>query len=125
MSDQAYTVVITEVDPEGKIVAIKRVREITGLGLADAKSMVENLPSSIIDGLFESQASELCDLLTSVGMRVERQVDRTNPPTMKNLKRMSFDDTTGVSGLDTGGQINIPVEGGGYITISGDDNENA
>src|SRR5438552_10058013 len=118
MSDETYAVVVTAIDPQRKIVAIKRVREITGLGLADAKSVIENLPSVIMDGLFESQASELCDLLTNVGMRAERQVDPTNPPTMKNLERMSFDNTTGVSDLASGGEINIPVEDGGYITIS-------
>jgi ribosomal L7/L12-like protein len=120
MSDEAYAVVITAIDSERKIVAIKRVREITGLGLADAKSMVENLPSKILDGLYASQASELCDLLTSVGMRVERQVDRTNPPTVKNLQQMSFDDS---GELAPGEEINIPIEGGGYVRISRGDDE--
>src|SRR5260370_38754566 len=99
MSNEAYAVVITGIDPERKIVAIKRVREISGLGLADAKSMVENLPSVIMDGLFESQAYELSDLLTSVGIRLDRQIDPINPATRKNLKQLSFDNTIGVSDL--------------------------
>ncbi len=106
--------------------AIKRIREITGLGLADAKSLVENLPSVIMDGLFAAQAAELCDLLTSVGMRVERQVDSANPPTLKNLKQMSFDSNDDTS-VAAGGEISIPIEGGGYLTIrkARSDNEDA
>jgi hypothetical protein len=114
--DEAYAVTITASDPERKIVAIKRIREITGLGLAAAKSLVENLPSVIMDGLFAAQAAELCNLLTSVGMRVERQVDSANPPTLKNLKQMSFDSTDDTS-VPAGGEIRIPIEGGGYLTI--------
>jgi hypothetical protein len=120
MSDQAYAVVITGIDPERKIQAIKKVREVTGLGMADAKSLVEDLPSKIMDGLYGPQASELCDLLSSVGMRVERQIDRSNPPTIKNLQRLSFDEP---GNLAPGEEINIPIEGGGYLRISRDDDE--
>jgi hypothetical protein len=115
MSDEAYAVVITAINPQRKIVAIKRIREITALGLADAKSMVEDLPSVVMDGLFARQAAELCDLLTSVGMRVERQVDRANPPTLKNLQQMSFD--TPDTSIAPGEEIRIPIEGGGYLSI--------
>ena len=116
MNEAAYAVFITAIDPKRKIVAIKTVREITGLGLADAKAMVEDLPSRVMNGLYESQAIELSGLLGSAGMTSERRLDPFNPPLFKNLKQMSFDDA---GSLEEGEEIKIAVQGGGYIIIGG------
>ena len=54
-----------------KIKVIKAVREITGLGLADAKAVVEAAPKSIKEGVSKDEAEELKKNLEEVGAKVE------------------------------------------------------
>ena len=54
-----------------KIKVIKAVREITGLGLADAKAVVEAAPKAIKEGVSKDEAEEIKSKLTAVGAEVE------------------------------------------------------
>ena len=54
-----------------KIKVIKAVREITGLGLADAKALVEAAPKAIKEGVSKDEAEELKKTLEEVGAKVE------------------------------------------------------
>ena len=54
-----------------KIKVIKVVREITGLGLADAKALVESAPKAIKEGLSKDDAEALKKQLEEVGAKVE------------------------------------------------------
>ena len=54
-----------------KIKFIKAVREITGLGLADAKAVVEAAPKAIKEGVSKDEAEELKKKLEEVGAKVE------------------------------------------------------
>ena len=54
-----------------KIKVIKTVREITGLGLADAKAVVEAAPKAIKEGVSKDEAEELKKKLEEVGAKVE------------------------------------------------------
>ena len=54
-----------------KIKVIKAVREITGLGLADAKAVVEAAPKAIKEGVSKDEAEELKTKLEEVGAKVE------------------------------------------------------
>ena len=54
-----------------KIKVIKAVREITGLGLADAKAVVEAAPKAIKEGVSKDEAEELMKMLVEVGAKVE------------------------------------------------------
>ena len=54
-----------------KIKVIKAVREITGLGLADAKAVVEAAPKAIKEGVAKDEAEELKKKLEEVGAKVE------------------------------------------------------
>ena len=54
-----------------KIKVIKAVREITGLGLADAKAVVEAAPKAIKEGVSKDEAEELTKKLEEVGAKVE------------------------------------------------------
>ena len=54
-----------------KIKVIKAVREITGLGLADAKAVVEAAPKAIKEGVSKEEAEELKKKLEEVGAKVE------------------------------------------------------
>ena len=54
-----------------KINVIKAVREITGLGLADAKAVVEAAPKAIKEGVSKDEAEELKKKLEEAGAKVE------------------------------------------------------
>jgi len=54
-----------------KIQTIKAVREITGLGLKDAKALVESAPSLMIQGLSKNKAEEVQAKLQEAGATAE------------------------------------------------------
>lgn len=54
-----------------KVPVIKAVREITGLGLKEAKDLVEGAPASVKEGVEQSEADELKKKLEEVGATVE------------------------------------------------------
>ncbi|KZZ85488.1 MULTISPECIES: 50S ribosomal protein L7/L12 [Bacillaceae] len=54
-----------------KIKVIKVVREITGLGLKEAKEMVDNAPKPVKEGIAKEEAEELKAKLEEVGAGVE------------------------------------------------------
>jgi len=54
-----------------KIPVIKVVREITGLGLKEAKDLVEGAPKPVKEGLNKAAAEEIKKKLTDVGATVE------------------------------------------------------
>ena len=65
-----FDVVLAEIGPE-KIKVIKVVREITGLGLADAKAAVEAAPKALKEGISKEDAEEIKKKLEEVGAKVE------------------------------------------------------
>ena len=54
-----------------KIKVIKVVREITGLGLADAKALVDGAPKTLKEGAAKEEAEEIKTKLEEVGATVE------------------------------------------------------
>ncbi len=56
---------------EKKINVIKEVRAITGLGLKEAKDLVEAVPSAIKEGISKEEAEELKKKLEDAGATVE------------------------------------------------------
>ncbi len=65
-----FDVVLAEIGAE-KIKVIKVVREATGLGLAEAKAMVEAAPKAIKEGISKDDAEALKAKLEEVGAKVE------------------------------------------------------
>lgn len=65
-----FTVVLKEVGAE-KIKVIKAVREITGLGLKEAKEVVDGAPSNVKEGCEKAEADALKAQLEEVGAVVE------------------------------------------------------
>ena len=65
-----FDVVMTSFGAE-KIKVIKEVRGITGLGLADAKALVEGVPAKIKEGISKEDAEALKAQLEAVGATVE------------------------------------------------------
>lgn len=54
-----------------KIAVIKAVREATGLGLVDAKAMVDGAPKAVKEGVSKEVADELAEKLKASGAEVE------------------------------------------------------
>jgi large subunit ribosomal protein L7/L12 len=65
-----WTVVLKEGGPK-KIQVIKAVREITSLGLKEAKDAVDNVPSNIKEGVSKAEAEEFKKKLEEQGAVVE------------------------------------------------------
>ena len=65
-----FDVVLVEVGAE-KIKVIKAVREITGLGLAEAKAAVEGTPKTLKEAVSKDEAEALKAKLEEVGAKVE------------------------------------------------------
>ena len=65
-----FDVVLAEVGAE-KIKVIKAVREITGLGLAEAKAAVDSAPKALKEGISKEDAEAAKAKLEEVGAKVE------------------------------------------------------
>ena len=65
-----FDVVLAEVGAE-KIKVIKAVREITGLGLAEAKAVVEGAPKALKEGVSKEDAENFKKQLEEAGAKVE------------------------------------------------------
>ena len=65
-----FDVVLAEIGAE-KIKVIKAVREITGLGLKEAKELVDGAPSNVKEGCEKAEAETLKAQLEEVGAVVE------------------------------------------------------
>lgn len=64
-----FDVELTEVPAAGKIAVIKVVREATGLGLKEAKDLVEAAPKVIKEGASKEEAEELKKKIEEAGDR--------------------------------------------------------
>lgn len=65
-----FTVVLAEAGAE-KIKVIKAVREITGLGLKEAKELVDGAPSNVKENIEKDEADQIKAALEEVGAKVE------------------------------------------------------
>ncbi len=65
-----FTVVLAEIGAN-KINVIKEVRAITGLGLKEAKDLVEGAPKEVKAGVSKAEAEEIKKKLTDAGAKVD------------------------------------------------------
>ena len=63
-----FDVELTEVGPN-KVKVIKVVRDYTGLGLKEAKELVDSAPSIIKEGITKAEADDLAEKLTAEGAK--------------------------------------------------------
>jgi large subunit ribosomal protein L7/L12 len=66
-----FTVTLKAYPAEKKVTVIKVIREITGLGLKEAKDLVEGAPSTVKDGVSKADAEKLKKQLEDGGATVE------------------------------------------------------
>lgn len=65
-----FTVMLTDAGPN-KVNAIKVVREITGLGLKEAKDLVDGAPKAVKEGANKADAEAIAKKLTDAGAKAE------------------------------------------------------
>ena len=65
-----FDVVMTSFGAQ-KVPVIKTVREITGLGLKEAKDLVEGVPANVKEGIAKDEADEIMKKLEEAGASVE------------------------------------------------------
>ena len=65
-----FTATLTEIGPN-KIPVIKVVRELTGLGLKEAKDLVDAFPKAVKEGVAKDEAEKIKTALEDVGAKVE------------------------------------------------------
>ena len=63
--------VVLKTAGQAKLQVVKAVKEITGLGLKEAKELVESAPKAVKEGLSKADAEALQKQLTDVGASVE------------------------------------------------------
>ena len=66
-----FDVILAGFGAAAKIKVIKVVRELTGLGLAEAKGFVESAPKAVKEGVSKDDAEELKKQLEEAGAKVE------------------------------------------------------
>jgi len=66
----AFTVVLTAAG-EQKIAVMKVVKEVLGLGLKEAKDLVDGAPATLKDGMKKAEAEELKKKIEEAGGKVE------------------------------------------------------
>ncbi len=64
-----FDAILTEVGPN-KINVIKVVRELTGLGLKEAKAVVDEAPKPIKEGVSKEEAQKIAEKMAEVGAKV-------------------------------------------------------
>ena len=65
-----FDVVLEGFDASSKIKVIKAVREVTGLGLADAKAAVEGAPTTLKEAVSKDEGEEIKGKIEGVGGKV-------------------------------------------------------
>ena len=68
-----FNVILKAYDESKKIAVIKEVRVVTGLGLKEAKDLVEGAPKPLKEGVSKDEAGKIKDLVTAAGGTVEIQ----------------------------------------------------
>ena len=66
-----FTVVLKEYLADKKVTVIKVVRELTGLGLKEAKDLVEAVPGTVKDGVNKTDSETMKKKLEDAGAKVE------------------------------------------------------
>ncbi len=67
----AFDVILKSFEASKKIAIIKEIRGITGLGLAEAKALVEGAPKPVKEGATKDEAAEIAKKLKDAGAEVE------------------------------------------------------
>ena len=68
-----FNVILKAFDESKKIAVIKEVRTVTGLGLKEAKDLVEGVPKPLKEGISKEDAAKIKEQITAAGGTVDVQ----------------------------------------------------
>ena len=68
-----FTVTLESFDAAKKIPVIKAVREVTGLGLGEAKALVEGAPKALKEGVSKADADEIVKKIEAAGGKASKK----------------------------------------------------
>ena len=68
-----FNVILKAFDESKKIAVIKEVRAVTGLGLKEAKDLVEGAPKPLKEGISKEDAAKIKEQITAAGGTIEIQ----------------------------------------------------
>lgn len=68
-----FTVTLDSFDAAQKIPVIKAVREVTGLGLGEAKALVEGAPKTLKEGVSKADADEIIKKIEAAGGKASKK----------------------------------------------------
>ena len=68
-----FTVTLDSFDAAKKIAVIKAVKELLGLGLGDAKTLVEGAPKTLKEGVSKAEADELIKKIEDAGGKASKE----------------------------------------------------
>jgi large subunit ribosomal protein L7/L12 len=68
-----FNVILKAYDDSKKIAVIKEVRAVTGLGLKEAKDLVEGAPKPLKEGISKEDAAKIKEQITAAGGTIEIQ----------------------------------------------------
>ena len=68
-----FNIILKAFDESKKIAVIKEVRAVTGLGLKEAKDLVEGAPKPLKENATKEEAAKIKDVITAAGGTVEIQ----------------------------------------------------
>ena len=66
-----FDVILTEVPADKKIAVLKAVRELTGLGLKEAKDLVESTPKAVKEGIAKAAAEDAKKAIETAGGKAD------------------------------------------------------
>ena len=66
-----FNVILKAFDDSKKIAVIKEVRAVTGLGLKEAKDLVEGAPKTLKEGVSKDEAAKIKEAITAAGGTIE------------------------------------------------------
>ena len=66
----SFDVILESVPADTKIKVLKEVRTITGLGLKEAKALIDGLPKPVKEGVDKEEAEKIKEQLESLGAKV-------------------------------------------------------
>ena len=70
-ADTEVSVILASVPADKKIAVLKEVRTLTGLGLKEAKDLVEAAPKAVKEGIKKEEAAEIKKTLEAAGAVIE------------------------------------------------------
>jgi len=68
-----FNVILKAYDESKKIAVIKEVRQVTGLGLKEAKDLVEGVPKPLKEGISKEESEKIKEVITAAGGTIEIQ----------------------------------------------------